>query len=73
MTGPKRVRIECGKVDCSREATELLLVRDPRWHDWTVKPRCDIHPAADDVPILRKVAAFVELAVISLPAKVEVA
>jgi len=73
LTDPKPARIECGKADCPREATELLLVKDPRWHDWTVKPRCDVHPAAADVPILRKVMAFVEVVIVPLPAKLEAA
>ena len=35
---------------------ELLLIQDP--YDattWDVKPRCAEHPAADDIPILRRI------------------
>ena len=40
----------------SDRATELLLIQDPYdGNVWDVKLRCTEHPAADDIPILRRI------------------
>jgi hypothetical protein len=49
--------LQCGKnfehPDGS-QATEALLIRHPGDEHWDVKLRCAGHPAADDIPLLRR-------------------
>lgn len=71
------VRIDCSKVGCVREAVELLLLREdlPREFgrkDWEVKPRCDIHPAIEDVRMARMVEPGTQVAIVPLPSRIEV-
>ena len=51
-----RPRIPCGKnlgAPCPREAVEFLVIEEAPG-DWFARPRCDDHPAADDIRLMGK-------------------
>ena len=66
-------RILCSKhvsVPCTSEAVELLLVRGPDSMAWHARPRCGLHPAADDIPLLRHITPGIEHVIVPLGAGV---
>ena len=48
------------------QAIELLLVLRVVGNDWTAKPRCASHRAADDIAMLRKIDPTLTCVVVSL-------
>jgi hypothetical protein len=47
-------------------AAELLLIRHPDDAGWDVKPRCPAHPAADDIPLLRRLNPSLRCVIVPL-------
>ena len=53
------------------QATELLLVQNPYAGPpgaWDARPRCAEHPAADDIPMLRRINPGLKCVVVPLEA-----
>jgi hypothetical protein len=64
MTIPASPALLCTKKvpgPCWNKATEVLYVREHKWTDeWETYFRCAAHPAADDVPMIRRISPLAE-------------
>ena len=46
---------------CRNAATEILHFREHQWSErWEEYPRCDEHPAADDIPMIMRMSPLAE-------------
>ena len=46
---------------CQNKATEILHIREHQWTEkWESYPRCADHPAADDVPLIKRMSPLAE-------------